>query len=209
VSRVRVKICGLTRRTDVMAAIDSGADALGFVFYDKSPRYTSLALAKELTRDLPPFVQLVGLFVNAERAFIEQALTETSINCLQLHGDEMPKDCVGYGVPVIKAIRVKPDMDVAAAVELFSSANGVLLDTYHPSIQGGTGESFNWSQVPSNTKAPIILAGGLTPDNIVQAIEQTAPYAVDVSGGVEAAKGIKDAEKISAFIRGVNSVTKI
>ncbi|MDH4656665.1 MULTISPECIES: phosphoribosylanthranilate isomerase [unclassified Pseudomonas] len=200
-SAVRIKICGITRIEDALAAVAAGADAIGFVFYAKSPRAVTSAQAGAIIAALPPFVTTVGLFVDMPRAELKQLLEVVSLDLLQFHGDESPADCAGYGRPYIKALRVKPGDDVAAAIARYPDASGVLLDTYVAGTPGGTGEAFDWSLVPRNAVKPVILAGGLTPENIGEAVRQVCPYAVDVSGGVEASKGIKDAAKIQAFIQ--------
>ncbi|MDH4569455.1 phosphoribosylanthranilate isomerase [Pseudomonas sp. BN414] len=200
-SAVRIKICGITRIEDALAAVAAGADAIGFVFYAKSPRAVTPAQAGAIIAALPPFVTTVGLFVDMPRAELTQLLKEVPLDLLQFHGDESPADCGGYGRPYIKALRVKPGDDVAAAIARYPEASGVLLDTYVAGTPGGTGEAFDWSLVPRNAAKPVILAGGLTPENVGDAVRQVRPYAVDVSGGVEASKGIKDAAKIQAFIQ--------
>ncbi|MBD2836709.1 phosphoribosylanthranilate isomerase [Pseudomonas sp. JM0905a] len=200
-SAVRIKICGITRIEDALAAIAAGADAIGFVFYAKSPRAVTPAQVRAIIAALPPFVTTVGLFVDMPRAELTQLLTEVPLDLLQFHGDEGPADCAGYGRPYIKALRVKPGDDVAAAISRYPEASGILLDTYVPGTPGGTGEAFDWSLVPRDAAKPLILAGGLTPENVGDAVRQVRPYAVDVSGGVEASKGIKDAAKIQAFIQ--------
>jgi phosphoribosylanthranilate isomerase len=200
-SAVRIKICGITRIEDALAAVAAGADAIGLVFYAKSPRAVTPAQAKAIVAALPPFVTSVGLFVDMPRAELRQLLAEVPLDLLQFHGDESPEDCAGHGRPFIKALRVKPGDDVAAAIARYPEAAGILLDTYVPGTPGGTGEAFDWSLVPRDAAKPVVLAGGLTPDNVGDAVRQVRPYAVDVSGGVEASKGIKDAAKIKAFIQ--------
>ncbi|MDP1644867.1 MAG: phosphoribosylanthranilate isomerase [Thiobacillus sp.] len=197
---VRVKICGITRLQDLHAACDTGADALGFVFYAKSPRHVTIATAAALVRELPPFVQSVGLFVNAEPAFIEAILQAVPLDLLQFHGDETPADCARFGRPYIKAVRVNRDTDLLKCAADFDTARGLLLDAYVPGMPGGTGERFDWSLIPPDLPKPVILSGGLTPDNVAKAIQRVRPWAVDVSSGVEATKGIKDAHKIAQFI---------
>jgi len=197
---VRVKICGITRLQDLHAACDAGADALGFVFYEKSPRNLSIEAAAELVRVLPPFVQSVGLFVNANPAFIRRVLDAVPLDLLQFHGDETPADCVRHGRPYIKAIRVTVDTDLLKWAADFKTARGLLLDAYVPGVPGGTGESFDWNLIPSNLPKPIVLSGGLTPVNVAAAVQQVRPWAVDVSSGVEAAKGIKDPHHVAQFI---------
>jgi len=197
---VRVKICGITRLQDLHAACEAGADALGFVFYEKSPRHVSIATAAALVRDLPPFVQSVGLFVNAEPAFIEAVLQAVPLDLLQFHGDETPADCMRHGRPYIKAVRVTPSTDLLKCAADFETARGLLLDAYVPGVPGGTGERFDWSLIPPDLPKPVILSGGLTPANVADAVAQVRPWAVDVSSGVEAAKGIKDPHHVAQFI---------
>jgi phosphoribosylanthranilate isomerase len=200
---VRSKICGITRIEDALAAIDAGADAIGFVFYAKSPRAVSVEQARAIIAALPPFITTVGLFVNASRCELSEILEVVPLDLLQFHGDETPEDCDGYHRPYIKALRVQAGDDIAASCRAYSRASGILLDTYVAGVPGGTGEAFDWSLIPRELSKPIILAGGLTPDNVAQAIAQVRPYAVDVSGGVEVSKGIKDHDKIRAFMRAV------
>ena len=202
-SYVRSKICGITRIEDALAAAEAGADAIGFVFYAKSPRAVDVRQARAIITELPPFVTTVGLFVNASRCELNEILEVVPLDLLQFHGDETPQDCEGYHRPWIKALRVRPGDDLEAACKLYAGARGILLDTYVAGVPGGTGEAFDWSLVPERLSKPIILAGGLSADNVGQAIAQVRPYAVDVSGGVEQAKGIKDAAKIEAFMRAV------
>ncbi|MDI9780085.1 phosphoribosylanthranilate isomerase [Pseudomonas putida] len=202
-SNVRSKICGITRIEDALAAAEAGADAIGFVFYAKSPRAVDVRQARSIIAELPPFVTTVGLFVNASRCELNEILEVVPLDLLQFHGDETPADCEGYHRPWIKALRVRPGDDLEAACQLYAGARGILLDTYVAGVPGGTGEAFDWSLVPARLSKPIILAGGLSADNVGQAIAQVRPYAVDVSGGVEQAKGIKDAAKIEAFMRAV------
>lgn len=202
-SNVRSKICGITRIEDALAAAEAGADAIGFVFYAKSPRAVNVRQARAIIAELPPFVTTVGLFVNATRCELNEILEVVPLDLLQFHGDETPQDCEGYHRPWIKALRVRPGDDLEAACQLYAGARGILLDTYVPGVPGGTGEAFDWSLVPARLGKPIILAGGLSADNVGQAIARVKPYAVDVSGGVEQAKGIKDAAKIEAFMQAV------
>lgn len=202
-SNVRSKICGITRIEDALAAAEAGADAIGFVFYAKSPRAVDVRQARAIIAELPPFVTTVGLFVNASRCELNEILEVVPLDLLQFHGDETPQDCEGYHRPWIKALRVRPGDDLEAACQLYAGARGILLDTYVAGVPGGTGEAFDWSLVPAHRSKPIILAGGLSADNVGQAIAQVRPYAVDVSGGVEQAKGIKDAAKIEAFMQAV------
>lgn len=202
-SVVRSKICGITRIEDALVAVEAGADAIGLVFYAQSPRAVSVRQAQAILAALPPFVTTVGLFVDRPRGELEAILEAVPLDLLQFHGDEPPAACEGFARPYIKALRVRPGDDVAARAERYGNAAGILLDTYVPGIPGGTGAAFDWSLVPRGLSKPIILAGGLTPENVREAIERVRPYAVDVSGGVEAGKGIKDAQKIRAFVRAV------
>jgi phosphoribosylanthranilate isomerase len=197
---LRVKICGITRVEDLYSACEAGADALGFVFYAKSPRQVSAAQARELVRELPPFVQSVGLFVDAAPAFIEAVLAEVPLDLLQFHGDETPADCARHGRPYIKAVRVNRDTDLLKCAADFEGARGLLLDAWVPGVPGGTGERFDWNLIPPGLPRPVVLSGGLTPDNVAEAVRSVRPWAVDVSSGVEASKGIKDAQKIARFI---------
>ena len=203
VTVVRSKICGITRIEDALAAVEAGADAIGLVFYGKSPRAVSIEQAAVILQALPPLVTSVGLFVDMPRDELQQLLQRLPLDLLQFHGDESPADCEGHGRPYIKALRVRPGEDVAAAMAPYAGARGILLDTFVEGVPGGTGASFDWSLVPENAAKPVILAGGLDADNVATAIRQVRPYAVDVSGGVEASKGIKDVGKIRAFVRAV------
>ncbi|QXH53049.1 phosphoribosylanthranilate isomerase [Pseudomonas fakonensis] len=202
-SNVRSKICGITRIEDALAAAEAGADAIGFVFYAKSPRAVDVRQARAIIAELPPFVTSVGLFVNASRCELNEILEVVPLDLLQFHGDETPADCEGFHRPWIKALRVRPGDDLEAACREYAGARGILLDTFVPGVPGGTGEAFDWSLVPAKLSKPIILAGGLSAGNVAQAIRQVRPFAVDVSGGVEQAKGIKDAAKIEAFMQAV------
>lgn len=200
-SAVRSKICGITRVEDALAAAAAGADAIGLVFYAKSPRAVSVEQAQQIIEALPPFVTTVGLFVDMPRPELQQILAQVPLDLLQFHGDESVEQCEGYGRPYIKALRVKAGDDIAAQMAQYPSASGVLLDTFVEGVPGGTGLAFDWSLVPAELPKPVILAGGLTPYNVATAIDRVRPYAVDISGGVESAKGIKDADKVRAFIR--------
>jgi len=204
-SAVRSKICGITRIEDALAAVEAGADALGFVFYSRSPRAVTVQQARAIIAALPPFISTVGLFVNASRCELNETLDAVPLDLLQFHGDETPEQCDGYHRPFIKALRVQAGDDIAAACRDYRQASGILLDAYVVGVPGGTGETFDWTLIPQNLEKPIILAGGLTSENVAQAIAQVRPYAVDVSGGVEKAKGIKDHEKIRAFMNAVHS----
>ena len=197
---VRVKICGITRVEDALAAAHAGADAIGLVFYAASPRAISVEQACAIQRALPPFISTVGLFVDASADQIRQVLTQVRLDMLQFHGNEPDDFCQQFGIPYLKAIRVRPGQDVNAAAAQWPGACGILLDSYRPGIPGGTGEVFDWTMIPAERKWSLILAGGLDAGNIQQAISLVAPWAVDVSGGVELSKGKKDIAKINAFI---------
>lgn len=205
-SVVRSKICGITRLEDGLAAVAAGADAIGLVFYARSPRAVSIEQARAIVAGLPPFVTTVGLFVDMPQRDIEAVLTAVPLDLLQFHGDESAAECEALGRPYIKALRVRAQDDVAALVDAYRGARAVLLDTFVDGVPGGTGQAFDWSLVPAALSKPVILAGGLTPGNVAAAIAQVRPYAVDVSGGVEASKGIKDATKVKDFVRAVRAV---
>ncbi len=207
-THVRVKICGITRLEDAQAAIAAGADALGFVFYSPSPRYISPEQAALIIRQLPPFVTTVGLVVNPSTEEVRELLRLLPLGLLQFHGEESEAFCGSFGHPWIKAIAVKPGQDVLAEIAAYPGAAGILLDAWHPDLKGGTGQTFDWKSFPEKVEKPLILAGGLTPDNVARAIQETRPYAVDVSGGVEVSKGIKSASLIDAFIAAVNAGAK-
>lgn len=204
--RTRVKFCGMTRPEDARAAARLGADAIGLVFYPRSPRAVDIDRARRVVAGLPPFLSVVGLFVDAAPEQVRAVLEAVPIDLLQFHGDECPADCGGFGRPYIKALRVREGTDVAAYARSYADAAGLLVDAWQPHVPGGTGTAFDWSLIPPDLACPLILAGGLTPDNVAAAVERVRPYAVDVSGGIEADKGIKDAAKMAAFIREVNRV---
>lgn len=207
--RTRAKICGITRVEDVHAVANAGCDAIGFVFYPPSPRHVTLEQAEILIRAVPAYIQAVGLFVNSHADEIQAILNKIPLDILQFHGDETPEQCQAIAQQVgrrwYKAIQVKPDLDVVAEIQGYqdAGASAVLLDAWHPDLKGGTGHSFDWDTFPK-LNIPLILAGGLNPDNIEQAILTTQAYAVDVSGGVESAKGIKDQQLIERFMQGVH-----
>ena len=207
--RTRAKICGITRVEDVHAVVNSGADAIGFVFYPPSPRSVSAEQASVLVQAIAPYVQVVGLFVNSSAREIQAILNTVALDILQFHGDESPEQCQSIAQQVgrrwYKAIQVKPGLDVVTEIQKYqqAGASAVLLDAWHPELKGGTGYSFDWSSFPQ-LDIPLILAGGLNPDNIEDAIHTTAAFAVDVSGGVESAKGIKDQQLIERFMQGVH-----
>ena len=201
--RTRVIICGITRVEDALAAVNAGADAIGLVFYAPSPRYVTIAQAQQIVAALPPFVSVVALFVNATIAEIETILAQLRIDIVQFHGDETPAQCQQINLPYYKAIRVKAESNLLQYALEFESAKALLLDTYTEAAFGGTGHVFDWSLIPKNMTKPVILAGGLVPENVALAIRQVRPYAVDVSGGVEQSKGVKDTAKITAFMHAV------
>jgi phosphoribosylanthranilate isomerase len=207
--RTRAKICGITRIQDINSVVHAGADAIGLVFYPPSPRNVSIEQAQGLLQHIPAYVQVVGLFVNSTAYEIQDILKTVPLDILQFHGDESPEQCQAIAQQVgrrwYKAIQVKPDLDVVAEIQRYQAAgaSAVLLDAWHPDLKGGTGHSFDWSTFPQ-LDIPLILAGGLNPDNIEQAIHTTQAYAVDVSGGVESAKGIKDQQLIERFMQGVH-----
>ncbi len=208
VGRTRVKICGITTVEMALEAVNSGADAIGLVFYPPSPRVVTPETAAEIVAALPAFVTAVGLFVNEEQSVIEDIVETTGLGLLQFHGNECPDYCAGFSFPYIKALRMSDDIDLFKQRELYHQARSLLLDTYRPGMPGGTGETFNWEWIPAELAAEIILAGGLNPANITQAITRVRPFAVDVSGGVEVEKGVKSPEKIRQFMRGVGIADK-
>ena len=203
--RTRVKICGITREQDALAAVEFGADALGFVFYEPSPRYITVRHAAEIAQALPPFVSTVALFVNADSDTIAEVVDAVGVDLLQFHGQECPEYCARHRRPWIRAVRVRPETDLLAARTEFANGRGLLLDAYRPGVPGGTGETFDWDRIPPQMASGIVLAGGLNPDNVGDAVRSVRPFAVDVSGGVESRKGIKDPAKIKAFIEEVRS----
>ncbi len=203
--RTRVKICGITRHEDALDACHAGVDALGFVFYEPSPRNVEAALVQDILAGLPPFVTAVGLFVDPEPAFVERILADVPLGLLQFHGDETAEACERYAIPYIKAVRMRPGVDLLEYVRRFERSHGLLLDAFVSGTQGGTGTRFDWDLVPSGISVPIVLSGGLDPENVSAAIRQVRPFAVDVSSGVEAAKGIKDPQRILRFMAGVRN----
>lgn len=203
--RTRVKICGITRVEDAIEAVQQGADAIGLVFYANSPRYVAPAQAAEIVKKIPAFVSVVGLFVNAEPEEIKSILKIVALDVLQFHGDETPSQCRQFSKPYMKAVRVKSDTNLVQYAADYADAKALLLDAFAEGLPGGTGQVFDWKLIPQNLGLPVVLAGGLNAENVAQAISAVKPYAVDVSGGVEASKGIKDAAKIAAFMRGVSN----
>lgn len=202
--RTRVKICGFTRVNDAVRAAHLGVDAIGLVFYPPSPRNINIDQALAIVEALPAFTSVVGLFVDEQEARIREVLSRVSIDCLQFHGDEPPEACELYKKPYIKAISMRQGINIADLAKRYSRAAGLLLDAYHPGVKGGSGNRFDWDLIPQDCAKPIILAGGLEPGNVRQAMESVGPYALDVSSGVESEKGIKDADKMAAFIRIIN-----
>ena len=202
----RVKICGITREEDVDAAVDSGADAIGLVFYADSPRAVAIDQAKRLAHRVPPFVTLVGLFVDAEADEINNVLQNVPLDLLQFHGEESPDFCAQFSRPWIKALRMRPELSLTESCRMYAEARGILLDTFKEGVAGGTGEVFDWSLAGQALPLPVVLAGGLNSGNVAQAIQSVAPAAVDVSGGVESSPGIKSADKIREFIAAVKAV---
>ncbi|MCP2039726.1 phosphoribosylanthranilate isomerase [Neisseria sp. HSC-16F19] len=200
---VRSKICGITRPEDAVAAARLGADAIGLVFYAGSKRHVDIPTAQIIVAALPPLVSVVGLFVNATAAEVQTVLTQVPLDVLQFHGDEDDDFCRQFARPYLKAVRVQSADDIQAACTRFPGARALLFDAYHPQAYGGTGHSFDWTLLPSALPKPWVLAGGLTPDNVAQAIAVSGAAAVDVSGGVESAPGIKDAGKMAAFLQAV------
>lgn len=203
ISRTRVKICGMTRPEDGVAAAELGADAIGLVFYPPSPRCVDVEIAQRIVAALPPLVTVVGLFVNAEPAAVRAVLESVRIDLLQFHGDEEPVYCEFFGKPYLKAVPMGAGADVRDYEQRFTRATGLLLDSHGGPKTGGTGRIFDWTRIPAERQKPLILAGGLHPGNVAEAIRQVRPYAVDVSSGVESAKGVKDAALMRAFLRGV------
>ena len=201
--RTRVKICGITRPEDAAAAATHGADAIGLVFYRPSPRYVSPELARQIVSAVPPFVATVAVFVNPTREEVEAVIRESGVTLLQFHGDEPPDFCEGFSRPYIKAARIRAGLDLLKYLSPHTAARAWMLDAFHEDLWGGTGGAFDWGLVPRDAAKPVILSGGLTETNVADAVRRVRPYAVDVSTGVEAAKGIKDAVKIAAFIGAV------
>lgn len=203
----RVKVCGITTERDVDLAVELGADAIGLNFYPPSPRALEPRSAARLARRCPPFTTVVALFVNPRREDVSAVLdTVAGIAVLQFHGTEEPEFCAGFGRPYVKAVAMEAGVDLAAQMRRFATAGAMLLDAFDPDLWGGTGRSFDWKRVPGERAMPIVLAGGLTADNVADAIRRVRPYAVDVCGGVESAPGRKDERKLRAFMRSVHSV---
>ena len=203
---IRIKICGITRPEDALAAAEAGADAVGLVFYAKSKRAVTAVLAREITAVLPPFVSAVALFVNEQPDVIRQILRQVPIDVIQFHGDEDDDFCRQFDRPYLKAVRVQSAADIQTACAKFPNARALLFDAYHPTEYGGTGQSFDWTLLRGNIGKPWILAGGLTAGNVAEAVKTSGAVAVDVSGGVESAAGVKDALKIKAFAAALKAV---
>jgi phosphoribosylanthranilate isomerase len=202
--RTRVKICGFTTADEAVYAANLGVDAIGLVFYPQSPRNVSLEQATKIIAELPAFTSVVALFVDESEVIIDQVLSNIAIDCLQFHGHENPQACRLYNKPYIKALSMRETTNVEQLAIDYHDASALLLDAYHPKAKGGTGESFDWDLIPKQCHLPIILAGGLTPENAKQAIIKVNPYALDVSSGVEIKKGVKGRAKMTAFIKEVN-----
>lgn len=200
---VRVKVCGITRSEDALSAIELGVDALGFVFWPKSSRSVTLDIVRQIETTLPPFINKVGVYVDPTTDWVAETSAAGCLSLLQFHGDESPEFCDQFSLPYIKAIRVKDGIDLLQYATRYRNARGLLLDAYTAGMPGGTGHVFDWALVPQDLPLPVILSGGLNPNNVASAIKQTRPWAVDVSSGVEATKGIKDKIKIAAFMQGV------
>ena len=203
--RTRIKICGFTREDQLAQAAQLGVDAVGLVFYPPSPRNVSIEQAQVLCRAVPPFVTTVGLFVDAPAEQVREVLRQVPLTLLQFHGDETPAYCQQFDLPYIKAVRVKPGLDLLQYTTDFASARGLLLDAYVAGVPGGTGERFDWTLIPADLPLPVVLSGGLDPENVAEAINNVRPWAVDVSSGVEQGKGNKDLAKMAAFIDGVRN----
>ncbi|MDB6060768.1 MAG: phosphoribosylanthranilate isomerase [Verrucomicrobiaceae bacterium] len=207
--RTRIKICGISQVDDALAAAFAGADAIGLVFHASSPRVVNVEQAAEICAALPPFVTAVGLFVNASVEAVNNVLHRVPLTALQFHGDETPEYCRQFARPYLKALRMRDELDVLAAAQEFNEASGLLLDTYRAGVAGGTGEIFDWQRVPHELASRIVLAGGLNADNVGAAIAQVRPYAVDVSGGVESAPGVKDVHRIQSFVAAVRRADQL
>ncbi len=199
----RVKICGITSVADGLAAARHGADAIGLIFYPPSPRLVTLERAREIAQGLPPFVARVAVFVNAARAEVDAVIAACRPDLLQFHGEEPPDFCRGFHVPYVRALRVRPGVDLLESLAPFGDAAGWLLDAYRQELYGGTGEAFDWDLVPRTLGRPLVLSGGLDAGNVGAAVRRVRPWAVDVSSGVEAAKGVKDERRIAAFMEAV------
>ncbi len=207
--RTRVKICGFTRIEEAVYAAHQGVDAICLVFYPPSPRHVEIEQAIRIVNALPAFTSVVALFVDEQEARIREVLARVPIDCLQFHGDEPAEACRIYDKRYIKAVSMREGIDIAALADHYHDAAGLLLDAFHPDAKGGTGSQFDWAMIPKSCALPVILAGGLDETNAKQAVQAVRPYALDVSSGVETAKGIKDSLKIAAFIKQVNEADRI
>jgi phosphoribosylanthranilate isomerase len=203
--RTRIKVCGFTCVDDALAAVEAGVDAVGLVFYPPSPRNVTPEQAAAIVRALPPLVTAVALFVDADPADVRATHAQVGFDLAQYHGDETPAQCTAAGVAFIKALRVRPGLDLLHCSNDFREARGLLLDAFQPGVPGGTGQRFDWSLIPDRLPLPLILSGGLDADNVGAAVRRVRPYAVDVSSGVEREKGIKCADRIRAFVREVRN----
>jgi phosphoribosylanthranilate isomerase len=203
--RTRIKICGITRAEDALAAAAAGADAIGLIFYAGSSRHVTVEGAAAIVGRLPPFVTAVGLFVNPGEDEVRAVLDQVPLDLLQFHGAETPGFCARFGRPYIKALAAAPGVDLLQSAALYGDARGVLVDAYVPGAHGGTGVTADWHAIPGTLPLPLVLAGGLTPDNVDRAVRTVKPWAVDVSSGVELARGLKDHDKMTAFVRGVRN----
>ena len=206
--RTRIKFCGITRESDALDAVALGADALGFVFHPPSPRYVASAVASAIVAKLPPFVSAVGLFVDVPLSDVRRIAADVQLDMVQFHGEESAAYCREYGAPYLKAVRLESGLTLEAATLAYVGARALLLDSYHPLLAGGTGQSFDWSLIPVRRDKPIVLAGGLDATNVARAIHAVRPYAVDVSGGIEVTKGVKDYGKMQAFVAEVHAVER-
>ena len=205
-SRVRVKICGIKSPEDGLVAAHAGADAIGLNFFPPSPRYVEPERARDIAQALPAYVNRVALFVNEPTETVERVLARVPVDTLQFHGDETPKFCSQFGMPYVKSVGVRARRDIELAAEQYVDATALLLDQFDRERWGDTGELFDWTLIPGERRMPIVLAGGLTADNVAEALRVVRPYAVDVSGGVESERGVKDPAKIEQFLRGVMNV---
>jgi phosphoribosylanthranilate isomerase len=204
--RTRIKICGITRSEDARAAVELGADALGFVFYPPSPRHVEIEQAASLVAMLPPFVQSVALFMDAEAGYVRDVLVAVPFDLLQFHGSETPEFCAAFGRPYIKSVPMGGGVEPREYAAKFADSRGFLLDSNAVGQAGGSGHAFDWSAVPDLGGRPLILAGGLNPDNVAEGVRTVRPWAIDVSSGVEAAKGLKDRARMQRFIEEIKRV---
>ncbi|MGY8813702.1 MAG: phosphoribosylanthranilate isomerase [Gammaproteobacteria bacterium] len=204
-NNVRIKICGITRPEDGIIAAEEGVDAIGLVFYPLSKRSVTISVAKSIIEEIPPFVTKVGLFVDATEELVNSVLQDVHLDLLQFHGAESQEDCLRYDKPYIKAVKMTEGVNLIEQVNIYNKSIGILLDAFVPGVAGGSGETFNWELIPDNIQKPLILAGGLNPENIRNAIDRVKPYAVDVSSGIESVPGIKNRDKIKKFINNIRN----